>query len=347
MESLWYLLVSLFLITFATLDGFDIGVGSLYLLLARNETEKAQARLAIAPIWGGNEVWLIAGAGTLFFAFPGAYASIFSRFYLGLFLILWALIMRGLSLELRAQLDNPLWHTFWDTLFGVFSIALAGLWGIVVGNWLRGVPLTNAGDPNVPLWTNFRPGPQPGMIDWYTLLIAGYALLSLIIQGANYLAYKTDGNLHQRATQLALKRSWMLIPSLVVVVTASLLVQPQLLDNFSTGFMGIVLIVLVVGAMAALQVFARRKQSGRAFLASSLLTVFLLATGGYATYPNFLYDSTGKNTLTVFNAVTHPDNLRLGLVWFAIGFSLIVVYVTFMYRSFWGKVSTVDHPTEY
>lgn len=347
MESLWYLLVSLFLIGFATMDGFDMGVGSLYLLIAKNETEKSQTRRAIGPIWGGNEVWLIAGAGTLFFAFPKAYTAIFSRFYLGLFLILWSLILRGLSLELRSQLKNPLWHTFWDAVFNLASLALAVLWGIVVGNWLRGVPLTMEGDPNVPLWTNFTPGVQPGMIDWYTLLIAGFTLLTLAIQGANFLAYKTDKELKQRAANLSAKLAWITIPYLAVVIAVSLIVQPKLLDHFSTQPLGYLLIVLAASALVALFIFTRRQQSGKAFIASSLLTLFLLGTAGFATFPNFLYDSTGSNTLTVYNAATNLENLRLGLVWFVIGFSLIIGYVTIMYRSFWGKVPAADQKAEY
>lgn len=347
MESLWYLLISLFLIGFATLDGFDIGVGSMYQLIAKNETEKGQVRRAIGPIWGGNEVWLVAGAGTLFFAFPTAYATIFSKFYLGLFLILWSLIMRGLSLELRAQLKNPLWHTFWDTVFNLSSLALAGLWGIVVGNWLRGVPLNMAGDPNVPLWTNFTPGVQPGMIDWYTLLIAVFVVLAVVVQGANFLAYKTDGTLKERAANLSAKIAWVMVPALLVISAVSLIVQPNLLDNYSAWPVGYLLPLLAVGALVALQIFARRRQSGKAFLASSFLTIFLLGTAGFSTFPNFLFDSTGASTLTVYNAATHVENLRLGLVWFVIGFSLIVGYVVFMYRSFWGKISAADQSTDY
>ncbi len=339
METLWYALVAALFIGFAVLDGFDIGLGSIYLLITKSEAERSQVRAAIGPIWGGNEVWLVAGAGTLFFAFPSAYATIFSKFYLGLFLLLWFLILRGLSIELRTQLENPLWHSFWDTVFNLASLALAGLWGIMLGNLLRGVALHTQGDPTIPLWTNFLPGTDPGLLDWYTVLVAGFAFLVFAVQGANFLAWKTGGALSQRAKQWAARGVWLLIPSLALVVGLTLWVRPGLLDNFTRQPARFVFPLAAVLALIGLVVFMRRGQTGRTFLASSVLIVLLSATAMNAMFPNFLVDSMGGSDLTIYNSMANARNLQLGLVWFGIGFVLLLGYVAFMYHSFWGKVS--------
>lgn len=338
MQTLWYILVSILFIGFAVLDGFDIGVGTIYLLITRNEAERQQARSAIGPIWGGNEVWLIAGAGTLFFAFPDAYAAVFSKFYLGLFMILWALILRGLSLELRSQLDNPLWHSFWDFLFNLASFGLAGLWGIVLGNFIRGIAIQTVGDPTIPFWTSFKPDQMPGLIDWYTLVVGGFGLLLLVIHGANYLAWKTTGDLHQRVKKLSSRGVWAIIPTLALVVGLTMWVRPALMDRFIAHPLGFVFPLLVMAALVVLIVALRQENSGKAFLASSLLILFLLVTVAFALFPNFMVDVAGKDNVTAFNSMAQVKNLQLGLAWFGIGFLLLIGYVVYMYKSFWGKI---------
>ena len=155
METIWFILIAIIFIGYLVLDGFDLGVGIIYLLVAKSEVEHDQVRQSIGPVWDGNEVWLIAAAGTLFFAFPKAYAFLFSSFYLAFFLLLWLLILRGLAIEIRSQLDNPLWHTFWDMTFSFASLATAGLLGILLGNLLRGIPLSPQSVSTLPFWTNF------------------------------------------------------------------------------------------------------------------------------------------------------------------------------------------------
>ena len=339
MQTLWYILVSIFFVGFAVLDGFDIGVGAIYLLVTKNEAERQQVRKAIGPIWGGNEVWLIAGAGTLFFAFPDAYAAIFSRFYLGLFVILWALILRGLSLELRTQLDNSLWHAFWDFIFNLANFGLAGLWGLVLGNFIRGIAVNTVGEPTLPFWTSFMPDMAPGLIDWYTLVIGGVGFYLLAIHGANFLAWKTSGDLHRRAAGFASKGVWGIIPALGLAVVLTGKVRPSVIDRFIANPWGFVFPVLAIGALIGGIVMMRKEQAGKAFLFSSLTLLFLLSTVVFFMFPNFLVDVTGNQNFTAFNSMTNVRNLRIGLTWFSIGFLLLLGYVVVMYKSFWGKVS--------
>ena len=195
METIWFILVGILLGGYAVLDGFDLGIGSIYLLVARTEAERSQVRSSIGPVWDGNEVWLIAASGTLFFAFPKAYATAFSSFYLAFFFILWLLLLRGLAIELRSQIDHQLWHTFWDSVFSLASIALVLLFGVVLGNLLRGLPLNDQGGAALPLWTNFLLGTKLGLLDWYTFPVGLAAAVVLILQGSSYLGVKTEGEL--------------------------------------------------------------------------------------------------------------------------------------------------------
>src|SRR5712664_2116737 len=176
MEPVWFVLVAVMIIAYVVLDGFDLGAGVLHLLIARTEEERVTVIRTIGSVWDGNEVWLIAGGGTLYFAFPGLYASSFSGFYLPLMIVLWLLMLRGISIEVRNHIDSPVWKPFWDVIFAGASALLAIDFGAALGNIVRGAPLDAAGNFFLPLWTNFRPSGEVGILDWYTVLVAVTAL---------------------------------------------------------------------------------------------------------------------------------------------------------------------------
>ena len=174
METLWFIILGVLLTLFVVLDGFDFGIGNIYLLIAKNNTERRTVLHAIGPIWDGNEVWLIIAGGVLFFSFPNYYASSFSGYYLALILLLWLLMFRGLAMELRGQLANPLWHSFWDALLVIGSVSISLILGVALGNVLRGVPVEADGYFFLPLWTDFKTGVNPGILDWYSGHRNGY-----------------------------------------------------------------------------------------------------------------------------------------------------------------------------
>jgi len=234
METIWFIFVTIFLIGYVLLDGFDLGIGSVYLLVAKTESERDQVRSSIGPIWDGNEVWLIAAGGTLFFAFPKAYAAAFSSFYLAFFLILWLLILRGLAIVLRSQLENELWHTFWDAIFSFASAALICLLGIALGNLLRGIPFLSDGGPALAFWTNFLPGANPGLLDWYTMLIGGLAFVTLIVHGLAYLALKTGGELQVKAQRFSKRGVLILVPLIILGFGLTPWVQPATVEHYLT-----------------------------------------------------------------------------------------------------------------
>src|SRR5437588_813541 len=202
MEMVWFTIVSLMLTTYVVLDGFDLGAGAIHLLVARTDSERRTVLAAIGPVWDGNEVWLIASGGVLVFAFPRAYSAGFSGFYLPLMIVLWLLVLRGISIEFRSHQPNPLWRSFWDGTFFVSSTLLAIVLGAALGNVIRGVPLDASGFFAGPLFTNFTPSHDPGVLDWYTCLVGLFTLAVLAGHGALYLAWKTSGAVNERAREL-------------------------------------------------------------------------------------------------------------------------------------------------
>src|SRR6266576_2078095 len=184
MESLWFAIVAFMIDASVVLDGFDLGAGVIYLTAARTPAERQAIMRAIGPVWDGNEVWLLAAGGTLYFAFPLLYATSFSGFYLPLMMVLWLLVLRGLSIELRSHVGGPIWAPFWDVVFSFASILLAVFFGAALGNVVRGVPYDAAGRFFEPLWTDFRPGQEAGILDWYTVSVGLAALAALALHGA-------------------------------------------------------------------------------------------------------------------------------------------------------------------
>ncbi len=339
METLWFAIVALMLALYVVLDGFDFGTGIIYLFVARTDAERRTALHAIEPVWDGNEVWLIAGGGLLFLAFPRAYAAGFSGFYLALIMVLWLLILRGVSLGLRSHLANPLWQDFWDRVFAVASLLLAIVFGAALGNLIRGVPLNAEGYFFTALWTNFVPGPAPGILDWYTLLMGLEGVAILTVHGANYLAMKTDGPVQQRARRIAELGIGVIAALTVAAILAIPVVQPGLRRNYDAHPIGYLLPLVAAAALGSLFYFRRCQHDVAAFLASSLLILGLLGSTAWGLFPNLLISTVDPAySLTISNAAASPHGLRTALAWFLVGFSLVVTYSFYVYRSFWGKV---------
>jgi cytochrome d ubiquinol oxidase subunit II len=339
METFWYAAVTLMLAVYVVLDGFDFGVGIVYRFVARTESDRRTVLEAIGPVWNGNEVWLIAAGGLLFFAFPKAYAAGFSGFYLALIIVLWLLIARGLALELRSHLDHVLWRQFWDLAFTGASALLAVVFGAALGNLIRGVPLNQDGYFFVALWTDFMTGPDPGILDWYTILMGFASAAILAFHGANYLAMKTGGELRARAACV----SWLsgfAAAGLVGLALASVpFVQPSFRLNYAAHPIGYFFPLLGVIALGAALEARRRDRDSAAFCAWSLFILAMLASTAWGSYPNILIATTDPaNNLTIFNATAGAYGMQIGLWWFAIGFILVIAYQVYAHRAFWGKV---------
>ncbi len=339
MGFIWFWLVAVMIVGYVVLDGFDLGVGVLHLFLARSESERLSTLRSIGPVWDGNEVWLLAGGGTLYFAFPLLYASAFSGFYLPLMIVLWLLVLRGVSVELRNHLDMGVWRTLLDGLFGFASALLAIFYGAALANVIRGVPLRADGYFFLPLWTNWKPGTVPGILDWYTMIGGLVALVALTLHGALWLSIKVSGDLEQRARR-AVQPLWNGLFALTVVsLIATMAVRPQTLNNYFHYPVTFIVPLGVVASLIAIRLWNQRAQPVRAFLASCVYLFFMLAGACWGLYPTLL-PATGNtgNDITLDRAISGPHTLAVGLAWWLFGMALAVGYVVFVYSRFKGKV---------
>lgn len=339
MEATWFWLVAIMIVAYVVLDGFDLGAGALYLLIARAEEERRAVIRTIGPVWDGNEVWLIAAAGTLFFAFPLLYASAFSGFYLPLSIVLWLLILRGIGIEFRSHLDSGVWRSLFDGFFAFSSTLLIIFYGAALGNVVRGVPLDKNHVFFEPLWTNFRTGGYTGILGWYTVIAGVLTLAALMVHGATWVALKTDGTVHERARILAHRLLPVLIVLTALGVPLTAIARPRALDNFTAYPVLYVIPLVVAASLVSMWWFLHQDRERAAFLSSCAYLVFMLAGAATALFPVLLPSSFGPvNDITLFNAAAGAYALRVGFIWWAVGMCLAVGYFIFLYRMFRGKV---------
>lgn len=335
---IWFWLAAVMIVGYVVLDGFDLGVGVLHLFLVHNEAERQSTLRSIGPVWDGNEVWLLATGGTLYFAFPLLYASAFSGFYLPLMIVLWLLVLRGVSLELRNHLDMGVWRTLLDGVFGLASVLLTIFFGAALANVLRGVPLQADGFFFLPLWTNFRPGESPGILDWYTLIGGAVALVALSLHGALWLTIKSSGELELRARRIVTPLWLVLVALTVFSLFATMAVRPSSLDNYYAYPLTFVIPVGVIAALLGIWFLNRNGQAVKAFLCSCLYLFFMLAGACWGLYPTLLPATTGADRdITLNRALSGPHTLEIGLVWWLFGMTLAVCYEVFVYSRFHGK----------
>jgi len=333
MAELWFAALSLTLTTFVVLDGFDFGVGALSLVLARTDAERRAAIAAIGPFWDGNEVWLIASGGILFLAFPSLLATAFPAFYLAFFLVLWCLALRGIAIEVRSHVESPLWRSFWDVVFGLSSGLLALLFGVALGNVVRGVPL----DPGRPLtlafFTNFLPSGQVGLLDYYTVSVGLFAFVALLAHGAAFLAFRTDGELRARARK-AERRLWVVGAVLFAVVSAeTAAIRPELFATLAARPLAWPFVaVAVAGAVTSARAH-RREADHVVFVGGALLLAGLLGATAVGLYPTLLRSTLAPAaSITADSALSAPYGLSVAIIWWPIAAALAAGYVVFTFR---------------
>ena len=338
MGTIWFCLIAIMIAMYVLLDGFDLGAGAIHLLVAKTDEERRQVLASIGPVWDGNEVWLLAAGGTLYFAFPALYASGFSGFYLPLMIVLWLLILRGASIEFRNHIKSAVWDPLWDFLFCASSLLLAIFYGAALANVVRGVPLDVSGYFFEPLWTNFRLGEETGILDWYTILVGVLAVLALVMHGGLWVQLKTRGKVSERAGKFS-GRAWWGVVALTAIVTAvSFRVQPQIRENFVTWPWGYIFPLLAVAGIAGVQFELRMKNERKAFFASCGYLAGMLTSVVFGVYPMVLPARNPVYSLTVNGAKAGDYGLKVGAIWWTIGIILAASYFTFVYRSFSGKV---------
>jgi len=330
LNTIWFLLVGVLITGYAVLDGFDLGVGVLH-LFTRGDAERRAHLAAIGPVWDGNEVWLLTGGGALFAAFPPVYATVFSGFYLALVLVLVGLIARAVSLEFRHRVESARWRRAWDWAFGVGSLVPALLFGVAVGNVLRGVPIAADG-----AYT----GTFLGLLNPYALLLGVLGLAMFTMQGAVFLAVKTSGAEAERMRAWA-SGAWMAFVALFVAAAiATMFAAPHLFQDALTSPLRWALFLLLLGAVVAVPVALRAKAVFGAMIASSAAILATIGLAAAGMFPRLVVSSTdAAYSLTIYNAASTPYTQTVMLVIALIGMPIVIGYTIYIYRVFRGPAA--------
>ncbi|CAM5406078.1 cytochrome d ubiquinol oxidase subunit II [Mycolicibacterium aubagnense] len=365
LRLIWWVLLGILLIGFAVTDGFDMGVGALLPFVARTDIERRVAINTVGPVWEGNQVWFILGGGAIFAAWPALYAVSFSGFYLAMFLVLFALILRPVGFKYRSKRDSQRWRNNWDWALFIGGAVPALIFGVAVGNVLQGVPFHFTDDLR-PIYE----GNLFGLLNPLAIFCGLVSLAMLVMHGAAWLAFKADGVVGERAAAIGPKAA-LLAAVLFALggVFISLgwfggyeVTSPIVWDGPSNplrktvavnagawlhNFQNMPLLWLapLLGVLLPLAVAAgfRARKAGLTFFASQLSIVCIIATVGLAMFPIILPSSTNpSHSLTVFDASSSRATLRNMLFATAIFLPLILIYTAWVYRVLWGKVSEKD-----
>jgi len=323
LRNVWFLLIGVLLAGYSILDGFDLGIGAVFPYLAKSENEKRTLIRAIGPVWDGNEVWLLTGAGALFAAFPLAYATVFSGFYLALMLVLFALILRAVSLEFRAH--DPKRKGLWEATFVGGSLLPSLLFGVALGNVVVGVPLNARTEYAGNFFTLLRPLP---------LVFGVLGLSAILLHGSAYAALKTEGALQARARK-AVK---VLVAATSVAFLLSFISVWIYMPGAVKRIPAWAFAVIVWISLGSLMRSGKKANDKRAFLLSSLIFLGLWGVAGSIHYPNLVRATEPALSLTITNASSSALTLKVMLIIALVGMPLVVGYTVFAYRVFKGKV---------
>ena len=332
---LWFFLIFVLIAGYFVLDGFDLGVGVLYRVLAKTDAERALVRRSIGPVWDGNEVWLLTAGGALFAAFPAAYATTFSGFYLAVMLVLFGLIVRAVSLEFGAH--DPKWGRAWDACFTIGSFLPALLLGVALGNVIAGVPLAANGD--------YAGVPLLGLLSPFTLVVGALGFAMCMAAGAAWVALKTERTsaVHGRAEKQ--RRVWHVVV-LVLFVVATVLAFAMVKPQFAPGMLvaGAIFAIAFVVCIAASIAQAKMGNDLAAFILQSIAAVCLVALTAVSLFPNLVVAAPGSvgESITLMNAASSDASLAWMTGIACIGVPLVLVYHVIAYRVFSGRLAEED-----
>lgn len=329
LNTIWFFLIGILLVGYAILDGFDLGVGALHLLV-KDDTERRIMLNSIGPVWDGNEVWLVTGGGALFAAFPHVYATVFSGFYTALMILLFMLIFRAVAIEFRSKRPMKWWRQMWDVAFSVASILIAFLAGVAVGNLITGIPLNAEKEFIGNFWTLINP---------YTLLVGITTVALFMMHGAIYSVMKTEGELHDKLRGWINNSIIFFIICYITTTMATLVYYPHMVQHFKEVP---ALFILAVLNMLAIANIPREISKGRdfyAFLSSCASIAALLSLFAFGLFPNFVLASNNPEfSLNIYNAASSQKTLNIMLIIAIIGVPFVLAYTISIYWIFRGKV---------
>ncbi len=340
MIALWYGILAFMLATYLVLDGRNFGVGILHRAVARTPEERRQVIAALGPLWSWHEVWLVGFGGVLIMAFPRFMAAAFSGYYLALFLVLWCILLRGLSIEVGGHLNNKLWQDFWDVVFFGSNVLLAILFGAALGNAVRGVPLKEDGTFYLTFFTNFRVTGEVGLLDWYTLSVALFFTLVLTAHGATYLVMRTEGPVHERAKRWQVRLWFAAVPAFAIISVLTRTVRPELFNQISGRPLAWLTLLIAAAGAVALATGLRGAREKRALVGSTFSLFGLIMTGAAALFPVFFFSTQDPHVqLLAADSAAPLGNLRIACYWWFPALALAVTYLLVIQKHYSGKVN--------
>ena len=330
LEGIWFLLAGVFLVGYALTDGFDLGTGMLTIFTKKDENRKVLYN-AVAPVWDGNEVWLIAGGGMLFAAFPVVYAASFSGFYLAILIVLWALIGRAVAFEYRNKKESKTWRNVWDWIYWIGNFVPALLFGVAVGNAVIGVPIDQKGVYHGTFFTLLRPAP---------LLMGLVGVFMFLMHGTAYLFRKTEGEVFELAKKFAYISFFGFIITLIITDFLLVIVAPELYSNyFKYPLFWIAPIMLIIGLILYFKNLVNGNYD-KVIYGSTLTALGTVLTIALASYPVLMRSSINpKYNLTIWNSASSHLTLTVMLIATLIFMPMVITYTIYVYRVFKGKVS--------
>ena len=333
LQAVWFFLWGLLWAVFFVTDGFDLGIGALYPILGKNEADKRVMINAVGPLWDGNEVWLLTAGGVTFAAFPKVYAVMFSSLYTALMLILFALILRGVSFEFRGKVEDPRWRKLWDTCIFIGSFAPALLFGVAFANIFKGIPFDGDYVYQGSLFTLLNP---------YGLLGGLFFLALFLVHGSLWLAKKSEGDLQARAAATAAKL-WPALLAVAVLFLIATAFFTRLYDNYLAHPLLFVVVLLTVGGLVGTRFFMAQSSYFKAWCASAVTIIGATFFGVIGLYPNLFPSSIDPAlSLTAQNASSSPLTLAIMLGVVIVFVPLVIVYQVWAYTLFKGKVNLED-----
>jgi cytochrome bd ubiquinol oxidase subunit II len=324
LKNIWFVLIGVLFIGYSILDGFDFGVGMLMPFIAKEDKDKKVLIDTIWPVWDGNEVWLVTGAGALFAAFPAAYASVFSGFYLLIMLTLFSLIFRAVSMEF--------WYhdikrkKLWAAAFSIGSVLPPLFLGLLIGNIILGMPLNDKFLFTADISVIFRPFP---------VLTAILVTVFMIIHGSTYTALKTEGSLRNKASVTAGRLWFFALFLFIITVISVFLFFPERSGNPLMWIFSLIIFAALLILKKAINI----QKAGLSFLLSSFIFAGLWICAGALLYPNLINGIQSQNSISIYNASSSEPTLRIMLIFALIGMPIVICYSIYVYRVFKGKVA--------
>ena len=329
LPTIWYILVGFLFMVFAILDGFDLGVGMIY-LFAKKDHDRRVLLNTIGPVWDGNEVWLVVGGGALFAAFPDVYATVLSGFYLPFFFLLFGIIFRAVAIEFRSKEPWNWWRKFWDISFSVASFLIALIAGIALGNILYGVPIG--------VDQEFS-GNLVQLLNPYALLVGMTTVAVFAMHGSIYAYLKTKGELYKKIKKWVYKSIIFFCLCYMLLTMATLLFVPHLAEKFKQIPWLFLLPVFNLLIIANIPRFIYLEKNQLAFLMSALNIAFLMLIFGIGLYPSMVVATDPSHSLTAFNSSASTESLKIMLIIAMLGMPFVIAYTIAIQWIFRGKVN--------